>query len=168
MKKMQALLGFYCAIFYFAWKLGLFYTDNQYTILAKFPIAPLLAVLGAAIIYSVTRLSEKPFSVIEGFKAGTRTALVAAVLTMLFVFIYYKVVDPAFFSVQHAEVRAAIEAFPDETQRAEALKNFENNKKFFEPFNYSALTLSGVSAFGMAFSLISSALYEMFRKFGSL
>lgn len=168
MKKNQALLGLYCAILYFAWKLALFYTGNQYEILPKFPVAPLLGLLGIAIIYSVTKLSPEPFTPIDGFKSGVRTALVAAIVTTVFVFIYYSFVDPAHFSQQNAEIRAAIEAFTDEKQRKEALVNFENNKKFFEPFNYSALTMSGVAAFGMLFSIITAGLYEMFRKFSSL
>lgn len=167
MKKNQALLGLYCAIAYFAWKLALYYTAHQYDILPQFPIAPLLAVLGIAIIYSVTKLTPEPFTPIEGFKSGVRTGLVAAVLSMLFVYLYYSVVDPGFFAIQNAEVRAAIEAFPED-QRQEALTNFENNKKFFQPFNYSAMTLSGLMAFSLVFSIITAGLYEMFRKFNTL
>lgn len=167
MKKNQALLGIYCAIAYFAWKLALYYTAHQYDIFPHFPVLPLLIVLGLAIIYSVTKLTPEPFTPIEGFKSGVRTGLVTAVLTMLFVYIYYSVVDPSFFAVQNAEIRAAIEAFP-EAERQEALTNFENNKKMFQPFNYSAMTLSGLMAFSLVFSIITAGLYEMFRKFNTI
>lgn len=167
MKKNQALLGLFCAIAYFAWKLALYFTAHQYDILPQFPVAPLIAVLGIAIIYSVTKLTPVPFSPIEGLKSGARTGLVAAVATMVFVFLYYSVVDPTFFAIQNAEIRAAIEAFPED-KRQEALANFESNKKMFQPLNYSALTMSGIMVFSLVFSIITAGLYEMFRKFSSL
>lgn len=168
MKKNQVLLGVFCAILYFAWKLALYFTGNQHDILPRFPIAPLLGVLGLSIIFAVTKLSPVPFSMMDGFKAGARTGLVAALATMVFVFIYYSFIDPSYFAAQNAEVRAVLEAMPIEAERVEALKNFEENKKMFKPFNYSAVTLSGVSAFSMVFSLLVAGLYEMFRKFSTL
>jgi len=168
MKKKQAVLGLFCAIGYFAWKIALFYTDRQHEILARFPVAPLLGLLGLAIIYAVVRYTPAPFSPVEGFKSGARTALVAALATMVFVFVYYRLIDPFFFSVQNAEVKASIGLLPDAAQRAQALENFENNKKFFDPVNYSALTLSGVAAFGMLMSAVTAGLYEMFRKFNTM
>lgn len=96
MKKQQAVLGLFCAIGYFAWKIALFYTDKQHDILARFPVAPLLGLLGLAIIYAVVRYTPAPFSPVEGFKSGARTALVAALATMVFVFVYYRLIDPFF------------------------------------------------------------------------
>lgn len=169
MKRQQAVLGFFCAIAYFAWKIALFYTDKQHDILKQFPVAPLLAILGLGIIYSVARYTPAPFSPVEGFKSGARTALVGALVTMLLVFVYYRFIDPFYFSVQNAEVKAQImQTVTDTAKRDEALLGLENSKKFFTPLNYSAITMSAVAAFGMAVAGITAGLYEMFRKFNSM
>lgn len=164
-KQKKDLLALSIAGVYFGWKVLLYSLGKQHEILANFPILPLIIALGAGIIFTVIPIQttaetgQQGFDLIRGFKAGARLSLITALFTAVFSFVYYKFIDPTFFEMQIALSQQQIinmGGAPKTDQELEPLR------KLFNPVNWAALTISGVSFLGMVLSLTISALYKVF------
>jgi hypothetical protein len=150
-------LGISVSLLYFLWKLALMYTGKQFSVLIFFPAAPLLFLTGIAIIYAAAQTPRSQFDLIGSFKKGGRIALVTALSSCFLMYVYYAYVDPTYFDVLNAlKVQAS------GMQGAEADKLLKQYESMFNPFNQSLFTLSGITFFGLAMSLITSALYRLF------
>lgn len=161
MKNRQLILGFTAAVLYFIWKLIVLSLGKQHEWLASFPIAPLLALLGVAIFISINLYSENGTSFSDNFKAGARTSLIAGLIAGLLVFVYYTWFDPEYMPIR---IQEQVELGRAAGESAENLKKGEENmQNVFSPFWFSTFTISGVAFFGMAFSLIVSALKRAFK-----
>ena len=161
MKNRQLTLGFFAGALYFIWKMIVLSQGKQHEWLVSFPAAPLLGLVGVAIFLSITQLTPKGNPFPEDFKAGARTALVAGLTAGFFVFIYYNWFDPEFLPIRVQEQVDAARAFGETPENLK--KGEENMRNFFSPFWFSTFTISGVAFFGMAFSLILSALKRAFN-----
>lgn len=162
MKNQTLLNGLYAGVLFFFWKMTVLALDKQHEWLPTFPGLPLLLLVGIFVFISITRYTEKGSSLPDDFKAGARTALVAAITGGFFVFAYYSWFDPEFMPVRIQinmdAARALGEISEEDLQKAE-----EQMRQFYSPFAYSTLTVSGTAFFGMAFALIVSGLKRAFR-----
>lgn len=162
MQKNKTLLnGFFAAALFFIWKMFVLFIGKQHDWLASFPGGPLLLLTGIFIFLSIVRSSTPDASFTDDFKSGARTALSAAILAGLFVYVYYAFFDPEFMPIR---IQQNIEnARNSGVSEDDLLKAEEDMQKFFAPFTYSTLTVSATAFFGMAFSLIVSGLKRAFK-----
>lgn len=164
-RQKKDLLALSIAGAYFGWKVLLFTLGKQHEILANFPILPLIIAIGAGIIFTVIPLKEYPlqkelpFDLVKAFKSGARFSLVTALFTALFVFVYYKFIDKEFFEMQIALSQQQIVNMGGVAKTEQELQPL---RKLFDPVNWAALTISGVSFLGMVLSLTISAIYKVF------
>ncbi len=157
-------IGLICAGLYMAIKLGLFAANLQHAVLQNFPIAPLLIITFAGIIYAILKYKESAlFSVAEAFKAGARVGLVTAVISAGFVYLYYTTIDPDYLEI--LSIKRLQEA--QGVLQGEELENFKKVTQFFNAAGTRSLfTLSGMTIFGLLSSLIIALLtrYTLIRK----
>jgi len=148
--------GLICAGMYMAIKLGLFAANLQHAVLQNFPVAPLLIITFAGIVYAILKYKESGlFSVAEAFKAGARVALITAVISAGFVYLYYTTVDPDYLEI--LSIKRLQEA--QGVLQGEELENFKKATEFFNsPGTRSLFTLSGMTIFGLLSSLIIALL----------
>lgn len=167
MKNKTLLNGFYAAALFYAWKMTVLALGKQHEWLPTFPAAPLLLLVAVFVFISVTRYTEKNGTLADDFKAGARTALIAALASGFFVYAYYAWFDPEFMPIRiQQNIEAAEQAMkagntditPEKIAQSE-----EQQRKFFAPFSYATLTVSGTAFFGMAFALIVSGLKRAFK-----
>lgn len=156
--------GLICAGLYMAIKLGLFAANLQHAVLQNFPVAPLLIITFAGIVYAILQYKESGlFSVAEAFKAGARVALITAVLSAGFVYLYYTTVDPDYLEI--LSIKRMQEA--QGVLQGEELENFKKATEFFNaPGTRSLFTLSGMTIFGLLSSLIIALItrYTLIKK----
>lgn len=157
-------IGFICAGMYIAIKLGLFAANLQHAVLQNFPIAPLLIISFIGIIYSILKYKNTGlFSITEAFKTGARVALITAITTAAFVYLYYEIIDPDYLEI--LSIKRLQEA--QGILQGEELENFKKATQFFNsPGTRSLFTLSGMTIFGLISSLIIALLvrYLLIKK----
>lgn len=167
MKNKTLLNGVYAGALFFIWKIGVLALDKQHEWLPTFPAAPLLLFVAIFVFISITRYTDKNGTFADDFKAGARTALIAALSTGFFVYAYYAWFDPEFMPIRIQENVDAMQAAKDagNTEITDEMikQSGEQQQKFFAPFSYATLTVSGTAFFGMAFALIVSGLKRAFR-----
>ncbi|MCX7744085.1 MAG: DUF4199 domain-containing protein [Flavobacteriales bacterium] len=156
--------GVICAASYMAIKLALFAANLQHVVLQKFPVAPLLVITFAGVVYAILKYKDSGlFSVIEAFKEGARVALVTAVISAGFVYLYYEWIDPDYLEI--LSIKRLQEA--QELLQGDELNNFKKATEFFNHAGTRALfTLSGMTIIGLLSSLIVALItrYTLIRK----
>lgn len=166
------LNGFYAAALFYIWKMLVLALGKQHEWLPTFPAAPLLLLVAIFVFISITRYTDKNGTFADDFKAGARTALIAALAAGFFVYAYYAWFDPEFMPIRIQENIDAMNAAKKAAEEAgktleitdEMIKQSEEQQqKFFAPFSYATLTVSGTAFFGMAFALIVSGLKRAFK-----
>lgn len=156
--------GLICAASYMAIKLALFAANLQHVVLQNFPVAPLLVITFAGIVYAILKYKDSGiFSVVEAFKEGARVALVTAVLSAGFVYVYYTLIDTDYLEILSIKRLQEAQGI---LQGAE-MENFKKATEFFNSAGTRALfTLSGMTIFGLLSSLIVALItrYTLIRK----
>lgn len=140
---------------------------KQHDWLPTFPAAPLLVLVGIFIFLTITRYVDKNATFVDQFKAGARTALIGALSAGFFVYAYYAWFDPEFMPIRiqaNVEAMHTAKAAGDTTLTAQNIADSEEQmNKFFSPFSYATLTVSGTAFFGMAFTLMLVGLKRAFK-----
>lgn len=149
-------IGLICAGINIAIKLGLFAANLQHALLQNFPVAPLLIITFAGIVYAILKYKDTGlFSVAEAFKAGARVALITAIISAAFVYLYYAIIDTDYLEI--LSIKRLQEA--QGILQGEELENFKKATQFFNsPGTRSLFTLSGMTIFGLLSSLIIALL----------
>ena len=163
MKNKTLLNGFYAGALFYIWKMIVLALGKQHDWLPTFPAAPLLLLTAVFIFISITRYTEKNSSFPDDFKAGARTGLIAGLTAGIFVYVYYAWFDPEFMPIRIQETLELMKQRDPGISAESLAKNEEEMQRFFSPFFYSILTLSGTSFFGMAFALIVAGLKRAFK-----
>ncbi len=146
---MKALkIGLGIAIAYFAIRLFAFGLNMQHQLFAKAPFIPFLILMWAGMIFAILQY-RKEFPTahwMESFKEGGRVVLVSAVVTALFIFIYYSYIDTEFLNMLSVDTYnfAKEQISGEELEKYYEMTKFANSPKVRSMFFLSGTTIGGL------------------------
>jgi hypothetical protein len=154
------IVGLAIAGIYILFKLALFFAGVQYEVLMGKAAMILLALVMLGIFYSVNyyvRTSDT-YDWMAAFKKGLTVALIASVVAGLFVFIYYKVIDPFYLEQLKINEYNRMKSLIKPDQMDEFNKSL---KQRYTPNLFGIMTVSIVNIAGLFTSLIIAILGRM-------
>jgi hypothetical protein len=154
------VVGLVIAGLYILFKLALLIAGVQYEVLMGKAAMILLALVMLGIFYSVNyyvRTSDT-YDWMAAFKKGLTVALIASVVAGLFVFIYYKVIDPFYLEQLKINEYNRMKSLIKPDQMDEFNKSL---KQRYTPNLFGIMTVSIVNIAGLFTSLIIAILGRM-------
>lgn len=143
---------------YFVFRGFLFISGLEYSFLMlhRFPIGIFMPAFSLLLFFRTRKAFMISGDVLKSFKEGGRSALFTAVFTALLMAVYYQVIDPGYLSglVQERVDEIGTQLSPEDLQRMKDNLSVLNSYKI-----RILITLSGISVYGLVFSLIFSLLH---------
>jgi len=133
---------------------------KELAVFAYFPPWPLLIVLSVMLGWDTFR-RPAVLSFVEHFKINARFSLATAFFVSLCVWIYHKFIDISAFQ-EMIELR--LQAFQEGAGNISQLTYQKNLSKVFNPFFYTTMTLSGLTAIGLLLSAGMAGLRIVFKR----
>lgn len=135
-----------------------YFADLQYEV--RTPWALLLGLVLIGIFYTINRhiRTNTTYDWMVAFKKGVTVALIASVITGIFLFIYYSAIDTSFLENQ------AVKEYNELKSQIPKDKIEEYNKSLkarFKPNTYAIVTVSVVNILGLIGSLMVALLGRM-------
>ncbi len=94
----------------------------------------------------------------EDVKSGMKIVSIYAIIISAFTFLYYKVINPSYFS---SKIQATVDAVEATGSNGADLEQVRNTASFvFNAFTHSTLTLFGLMVIGFFYTLILTLLFR--------
>lgn len=156
-------VGFICGVTYILFKLALYITQSQYTILTQGQWIPLFIFVGIGILYSITKYvkSNNEFDWIKAFKAGISVSLVAAVVSGIYLYIHYSMIDPDFLEYIRIQRYNTAKLVPNITAEQLA-QDVEKTKTLVSPSTFSVFLMFSLNSLGLVASLTIAMMAKVF------
>lgn len=144
-------------------KMSIYFSGSQFSTFGRFGIFGNIFFLLTGIFLGI-RLFKKINSktkFIEDFKAGMRIAAYYAIFMALFVYVYYKFIDPGYFSIRLSN---QLELAAEQGMNLEQVK--KTGEFFLNPFFQTTITLMGFLLLGSFYAAMLSFLMRKMKGFG--
>jgi len=153
-------VGFVIAGLFILFKMALYFANVQYEFLVGKMALILMAIVMVGIFYSINyyvRTSDG-YDWMTGFKKGITVSLVASVVSGIFLFVYYKWIDPFFLEQLKINEYNRMKTLIKPDQMA---KYNESLKGRYTASNFGTITAALVNIVGLISSLIVAFLGRM-------
>jgi hypothetical protein len=154
------IVGVVVAGLYILFKMVLFFTGQQYEVLAGKAAMILIALVMLGIFYSISfyiRTTDK-YDWMTAFKKGITVSLVASVISGLFLFIYYKAIDPFYLEQLSVNEYNRMKSIIKPEQMEQFNKSLKNR---YTAGNFGTITAALVNIVGLLSALIVALLGRM-------
>ena len=150
-------VGVLAASLFIVFKMILFFTNQQYTVLVKTPWVPLLMVVLIGIFYAINHYirTSSQYDWIVAFKKGVTVSLIAGVIAGIFVYVYYAFIDIDFLPLRQIEMYNQMKG---EIAKEQMEKSDKSLKAAFSPRTFAIVTISAVNILGLIGSVIVALL----------
>ncbi len=151
-KKTLFLYSLFVSGSYFIYKIVLFYGEIDFQMNSVFPALPLLITITGVLAYIAYQLPDKN-NFLDDFKVLASFGLLSSVLSALFIYTYYAAFDVDFFNLRIAESEYVLRQM-DDISEEQIKQQIENMRFIYTPFRYAAISLSGITFFGLIVSAL--------------
>ena len=153
-------VGILVASLYIIFKMVLYFAHLQHTVLEKTPWIPLLALVLLGIFYAINQhiRTNTTYDWMAAFKKGLTVALIASVVTGLFLYIYYTTIDPDFLPLRQVD---AYNEFKGQIPKEQMVESEKSLKAAFRPSNFAIVTVSAINIMGLIGSLVVALIGRM-------
>lgn len=152
-----SVVGLVVSGLYLIFKLVLFFTHQQHTLLPNGHWLILMVLVMIGIYYAINQYvkGSKAYNWLDAYKKGLAVALVAAVVTGGLLWLYYRYLDTDYLEIKK------IEAFNKMKGQKSDEELMKANQQAFSPGIFSVATMFLVNAIGLIGSLIVAMLGRM-------
>jgi hypothetical protein len=154
------VVGVVVAGLYILFKMVLYFTHQQYNVLVGKAAIILMALVMLGIFYSINFYirNSDTYDWMAAFKKGLAVSLIGSVITGIFIFIYYKAIDPFYLEQLSINEYNQMKNMIPKEKMEEFTKSL---KQRYTPNMFAIMTVSIVNIVGLFSSLIVAMLGRM-------